>query len=356
MDGGQLLTWGLTASLLAALGLLAWRLRRRAFVTLCASLVVAAVLGEGALRVLGVGIPTRPEWVEPLTGELRGPAYRPGGTLYYRYPSDPRGAFDPDGAVVGHINALGLRGPECELAKRPGTTRVAVLGDSFTLGIGVRDEDSLPARLERALGRPDIEVLNFGVSATQTVEHVRYLEGYALGFEPDVVVLVYFLNDAERDSTIQYLSVPHAFVTLRRHSWLANATVGALERVLLRGELLAHYRAGYEEHSESWRLVRDELRRAKALLDRKGIAFVVAIHPVLMDLQRGRYPFSAIHEQLAETCRAERIDVVDLLDALAGQRASDLWVHPNDQHPNELAHARSAELLAEHLRRGLLAR
>ena len=277
------------------------------------------------------------------------------GTLYYRYPSDPRGAFDADGAIVGHINSLGLRGPECELVKRPGTTRVAVLGDSFTLGIGVRDEDTLPAQLGRALDRPDVEVLNFGVSATQTVEQVRYLEGYVLGFEPDVVVLVYFLNDAERDSTIEYLSVPHAFVRLRRHSWLANAAVGALERVLLRGELLRHYRAGYDEQSESWRLVRDELRRAKALLERKGIALVVAIYPVLLDLDGG-YPFRALHAQLVATCRAEGIDVVDLLDALVGERASRLWVHPNDQHPNERAHARAAELLAQHLRRGVLAR
>jgi len=218
MESARLWTWGLSAVFLALLAVLGWRLRRPAFLALLVSLFLASVAGELALRSLGVGVPTRPEWVEPLTGDLAGPAYRPGGTLYYRYPTDPRGYFDADGAVVGHVNALGLRGAECALAKAPGTRRVAVLGDSFTLGIGVRDEDTLPAQLQRALGRADVEVLNFGVSATQTVEHVRYLEGYALGFDPDVVVLVYFLNDAERDSTIEYMTVPRAFAALRRHS------------------------------------------------------------------------------------------------------------------------------------------
>ncbi|HVS17747.1 MAG TPA: SGNH/GDSL hydrolase family protein, partial [Planctomycetota bacterium] len=181
-----------------ALALVAWRrLSRRAFAALVVGVALGLVGGELALRALGVAHPARAEWSEPQQPtDGTTPAYQPGGELVYRYPTNPRGYFDADGAVRGTINALGYRGALRPREKSPGTFRIALLGDSFTLGIGVRDEDTLAARLEAEL--EGVEVLDFGVSASDTVDEVRYLEGYVAGFDPDLVAIVFFPNDVGR--------------------------------------------------------------------------------------------------------------------------------------------------------------
>jgi lysophospholipase L1-like esterase len=356
MDGG-LLPIGAATALLLALPVVALRRGGRAFVACLSSLALALLLAEGLLRILGAGVPGRAEWLEPLRlGSPAESAYWPGGELVYSYPSDPRGTFDAAGRVVGQVNSLGLRGTECDLAPTPGRTRVAVLGDSFTLGIGVRDADTLPAQLEAALGPQRSEVLNFGVSATDTLQQVQYLEGYVLRFDPRVVVLVFFLNDTERSSTMRYLTEPRALVGLRRHSHLLELLVASLERPLLRGPMEAHYREGYSEKSEPWRAVREALLHARDLLAQRGIAFAVAIHPVLIDLAPDDYPFEDIHATVRAFCEDAGIPVVDLHAALAGERAADLWVHPNDRHPNERANRLSAAHLAAFLQREGLVR
>lgn len=331
---------------------LAWRfLPRRAFALLASSFVLALLAGEIALRATGRANPVRAQWLEPLSdGTAGGSAYQPGGELVYRYPTDPRGYFGADGEVRGSINALGYRGAERPLARTEGLARIAVLGDSFTLGIGVRDEDTLPARLEAAL--QGVEVLNFGVSASDTVEQVRYLQGYVARFRPDLVLIVFFLNDAERAATMDFLTRPRALVGLREHSFLLNGVVGVLERALSREAMRGHYLDGYASDAPGWLRAREALREAREHCARGGARLALAVHPILVDLDA--YPFAPIHATLLEFCAAERIPAVDLLPAFAGLDARELWVHENDQHPNELAHALSAGVLADFLRRAAL--
>lgn len=357
MDVGLVLEISLPALLLAILAFSWWRLRRAAFLALLLGAALAALLGESALRLLGIGVPARAWWVESqISGQVSGPAYQPGSELVYTYPSNPRGYFEPDGCVRGHINALGFRGSQRWPEKPSGVTRIAVIGDSFTLGIGVRDEHTWPAQLERVLGEERLEVLNFGVSATDTPAQVRYLASYVLGFDPDLVVLCFFLNDTERASTMEYLVRPHAFPALRLHSHLLHALLGAVERAALRPSMLRHYRDGFREDCPGWRSARDALRGAKALLDERDVGFVVAIHPVLMELDPDGYPFAGIHRTVADFCRAEVIAVLDLFEALQGRSERELWVHESDRHPNEIANGLTAQALAEFLRRQGLVR
>jgi hypothetical protein len=74
------------------------------------------------------------------------------------------------------INSRGLRGGEIERRKRPGTLRVACLGDSTTFGVWVAGplqvdgSTAYPqelAKLAEARGTADIEIINAGCSATR---------------------------------------------------------------------------------------------------------------------------------------------------------------------------------------------
>ncbi|HZE89965.1 MAG TPA: SGNH/GDSL hydrolase family protein [Verrucomicrobiae bacterium] len=105
-----------------------------------------------------------------------------------------------DNDTAGHINALGLRGPERPAGKAPGTYRVICVGGSTTFGAGiVGDENTWPARLEAKLAaaRPDlkIEVWNAGVPGYTSAENVIYLSLRLVDFRPDLVVLYEGYND-----------------------------------------------------------------------------------------------------------------------------------------------------------------
>ena len=261
----------------------------------------------------------------------------------YHYATDPFDTIDPDGTVTGSINAWGYRGPERPPEKPDGTLRIAALGDSFTLGYGVRDDETWPAQLERELG---VEVLNFGVADADTRAEVNYLEGYALSFQPDVVLLAFFLNDAGREATMIFLDPRKApLPRLRRHSFLANLALSELHRRQVGRRLIDHYRAGFQDESPGWRDVRSELRRARDSCRARGVEFVLLIYPILFHLEHD-YPFAEIHRTIADFARAEGIRCVDLLPVLAGRNERDLMVHPADPHPNARAHGLAARHIA----------
>ena len=95
-------------------------------------------------------------------------------------------------------NALGFRDQEMSQQKPCGTFRVAVLGDSWTVGINVEREQTYPAVLARRLAeefpRGRFEVLNFGLIGGTSAVGKRLLPR-VLAFEPDAVVLAYGAND-----------------------------------------------------------------------------------------------------------------------------------------------------------------
>lgn len=97
------------------------------------------------------------------------------------------------------VNGLGLRGPEVPEAKAPGERRVLVLGDSTVYGQGVADDETVPARLEKALDRPGTTVINGGLRAYSTAQELALLKELGEKIRPDLVVLCWFWNDLDAD-------------------------------------------------------------------------------------------------------------------------------------------------------------
>ena len=96
-----------------------------------------------------------------------------------------------------HSNSTGLRGTrEYAYHKAPGTVRVLTIGDSFTFGSCVRDEETFSARLEQ---RGRCEVINMGVQGYGTDQiYLRYLlEGRKYG--ADYVVYGFYEDDLRRN-------------------------------------------------------------------------------------------------------------------------------------------------------------
>jgi hypothetical protein len=86
------------------------------------------------------------------------------------------------------------------------------------------------------------------------------------------------------------------------------------------------------------------LREMKRRLNLRQARLLVAPWPLLVGLDRG-YPFEPAHETIRRLCAGAGIPHYDLLQAFRGRPTADLWVHPVDHHPNEVAHRIAAEAL-----------
>ncbi len=88
-------------------------------------------------------------------------------------------------------------GEQAAAAPRP--TKILAFGDSLTAGYGLAAEHSFPAQLQAALAERghDVEVINSGVSGETTAGGLARL-GWALGDDPDAVIVELGANDALR--------------------------------------------------------------------------------------------------------------------------------------------------------------
>lgn len=108
--------------------------------------------------------------------------------------------------VTFRVNSKGLRGPEVEYDKPAGSKRILFVGDSFTLGYTVDEEDLFLRILEADLNGRDhqVEALNAGVQGYSNDQELVWLMDEGLKYRPDYVVLAPYLNDVAFNSVAAY--------------------------------------------------------------------------------------------------------------------------------------------------------
>ena len=285
--------------------------------------------------------------------------YRPGFEFRFVYDGDPRGYFDPDATLTFRGNKHGHRGPDFSARKPEGVYRIVVLGDSFTFGEGVRLEHIFTTRLGEALGErvgEQVEVINAGTGSWGTAEEVRYLEQRVLGWDPDLVVLVFVPNDANYaagldifDDFREVYEPPPGWL---RRSWVLSFAYSRIRRELAGRHYideLAALSAGPDKSiRRKWKRAFDQLGEAASRVRASQARFAIVMFPFMYRLDDS-YPLRTIHERVEARAAELEVPYLDLLPAFAGERYSDLWVHPSDQHPNENAHAIAASAIADFL-------
>lgn len=101
-----------------------------------------------------------------------------------------------------YTNSLGWKdgGPGRVVEKRPDRPRIVFLGDSFTEGLGVAYEHTVPAVVEHSLQAAGhrVEALNGGrASYSPLLEYKRLQRFFEEGYRADVVVVLFDLSDVQ---------------------------------------------------------------------------------------------------------------------------------------------------------------
>jgi hypothetical protein len=106
-------------------------------------------------------------------------------------------------------NSLGWRGSWEYRHVKQTEYRVLFLGDSFTYGTGVDDDQTFAAQVQKALSaaQQSVEVLNAGCPGKGTDYALKSFQTVGCKFYPDLTVLCFFCNDFEDNGRGQYYNI-----------------------------------------------------------------------------------------------------------------------------------------------------
>lgn len=138
------------------------------------------------------------------------------------------------GKALFRTDARGLRATPHAEPRQPGSRRFLFVGDSFTEGSQVDDDQLFSRRLERAL--PGVECWNAAVGGYSTLQTLLALPEQLAAWRPDVVVLQVYDNDL-KDNLMPYFAGlgprPYARVVDGAVRVEPRAPAGAFERFLM---------------------------------------------------------------------------------------------------------------------------
>lgn len=297
--------------------------------------------------------------------------------------------------IVAVANSHGHRDDEVSLEKDPDTLRLLLLGDSFSMGTNVYQEEAYPQVLERLLNEESnkkIEIVNAGVGGWNPFQYAQYYKYYGQKFNPDLILIGFFVgNDAyDEEASVEDLSTA---VLGRRVTRKAAASRFIklkvflynnfnIARLLLNkgpvkggtprkdcADFTDHYVAMQKARVSNHLKRNDELyekaqncvyqiSRIKKMADSNSIPVDVVLIPdenqinpalqraVMGEAESTRYDFKMPQSMLTEMFTELGIDTIDLLPAFL---EDNRCLYMNDTHWTAEGHQLAAEIIKDAL-------
>lgn len=339
--------------------------------------------------------------IPPLSPALVGDA-----TVHHRLVANSNSALaSRDFSYIQRVNNLGLRGGDIAPQKDAHTFRIAMLGDSFTMGKGVEDGETFSALLEAELngaaGRR-VEVLNAGVDSYAPILSFLQLKAQLLPLAPDLVMLHLDMSDLQqeiayrqravydadgqlagvdgREDQLALTRIQRARNWINEHLFFSRLLVYYTQRMvhgsaginvanvvgMANPMVLAHTLTGYDEvrRQNEWQQLFASVRAIKTLCAERGIDFVLTTYPWGHQVgpgewQPGRFAFveersivsDASLDVIRSLARADDIPFIDLFAPLRAYGGSESLYHRYDMHWTPVGHRIVADALKEYLTR-----
>ena len=240
------------------------------------------------------------------------------------------------------INSKGLRCREIAYRKPAGVKRILVLGDSYTWGYGVANDEVFTSVLENRIQQEnqDYEVVNAGVSGWGTDQQYLFLVNEGFKYSPDIVVVAHFINDLKEilNSRMYGLNKP---IFVDRELNLANVPVPKPSSDAPR----------ITANINPFQLTRAILSKMQSECDERSCEFVFMRFGSFIDPNDDVARSMQEHLE-GELSRLKSIRYLDLDQAFAraNETSQSLIGKNRDNHWNAHGHQRTAEALYEFLR------
>jgi hypothetical protein len=306
-----------------------------------------------------------------------------------------------DFAYIQRVNNLGLRGQDATVEKPAGTKRVLMLGDSFTMGKGVEDDQTFSVLVERSLqqamascGGGTVEVLNGGVDSYAPVLSMLQFQRDLAPLDPDLVILNLDHSDLIQEAAYRGQSVrgPNGEVVAvpqvaqqslyerflswtTRHLFFTRVVLVYVNRAFDHGaitvrrvvneagrEHFAHTLEGDVDRTAQWRDVFESIGRIKAHADSLGMDFLLTTYPWAHQLGDsgwvpGRYAYMEPGERTtdlsAQTIRelsaAGDIQLLETYPVFRAYEGSEVLYFAYDPHWTPAGHEVMARALGQRL-------
>jgi hypothetical protein len=248
--------------------------------------------------------------------------------------------------------------------KKPGTKRIAVLGDSVVWGNGLPYEDIWSIKLGRKLEGQygDVEVLSWGRSGWDTVDYFNYLAEMVTYFENrgtrldlDLLIIGHFRNDTNmRFEHIDYLEWHKSKLFAPFKSVFPNTydfLVVHINRLLTKYILTDIGVNAYERKnlgSEHLEVYRKLLGLFSEYCDLKGIPLLFVLTPGNISKENGE-----MHEKVIPLLEETGIEYMDLYpisaETFKGHNPRKLRANPANGHPGSMLTELFAETVKTHL-------
>lgn len=300
------------------------------------------------------------------------------------------------------INSKGYRGSEFDLSKN-GRFRVLTIGDSFTLGIGVEDDESYPARMEKILTNDNhlkgIEIVNAGFAAGFSPDtYYLYLKERGLKLQPDLILIGFFIgNDIDHGTAFWHkwvrtdgdglpLKIENKGAKVDNGRWVLKKRRLRYRLPILKNSHLFHlaiaagkgfkraltgspagssdswnefiYKVVYEERTDFITKKDQTLFRAMARVAAKeGIPLAVIMIPAREQVYPDEFGLLNNRELdlekpqriFAEFFQRERIPYLDLLPYLKARSKESEFYFRDDMHWNVKGHELASKLIVDFL-------
>lgn len=239
-----------------------------------------------------------------------------------------------------------------------GKRRITFLGDSFTVGHGIKNvEDRFADRIRRQ--RPEWEVHVLARPGFDTWEEAEFLRAWVTNrYELDLVVLVYCLNDNSDMIPERRQAIDRVQAEVRNAGWLRQNSYFLdviYHRFRLRND---PFMRGYFDLVQNayrgplWLEQRQRLLQVKQLVESNGGRLVVVTFPFLHALG-ATYPYEFVHQQFAQFWSEQGVSHLDLLPTFRAYSPREVTVNRLDAHPNERANELVTPLILEFLQTNL---
>ena len=361
---------------------------------------ILLVVGSTVVSYLAVDLIAGLILIRPLSPPLVPDQYRHHKMVPNSYSSFQQRDFN----YVQRVNNLGMRGPDVQIEKPANAYRILMLGDSFTMGKGVEDDQTFSVLLQGALrsrvtacgGHRSVEVLNGGSDSYAPILSYIQLTRDLAPLSPDMIVLNLDVSDLVQEAAYRSqavfgpdgapLGVPQVAreqsLTERIRTWTDHhlfLTRALLFYLLERADyqeitvrnvveqanaiVTAHTLVGdTEPRDKQWRDIFDSISRIKAYADQHGATFLLSVYPWAHQLNdrewvpgrdafipRDAKPSDASMNSIRRLSGELGIELLDLYPAFRAYQGGKPLYFQYDMHWTTAGHEVAAKGIEEYL-------